>query len=122
MVSRLPSNRTGIVVASLALCSAVASVPGFLSAASRLPPPAFHLSRAALTPPEGQQVPPPSVPPRVTQPSRDTARATGGTAVIRGVVYAGDTGTPLRRARVTWSSDGRSSTDSGTPRVVINEW
>ena len=37
------------------------------------------------------------------QPARERPRAaTAGSAIIRGTVFASDTGAPLRRARVNW--------------------
>ena len=91
------------------------------------------VSRPAVSLPEGrnlrtsetlavgqQQVPPVTpqqTPPKSpqAQPSRDRARSATGTAVIRGRVFAADTGQPLRRARVNWSSDAPAPTATGQP-------
>jgi hypothetical protein len=70
---------------------------------------AFVLTDMAVAhgPPPGTPVgaqPRPVAPPRAGGPQRDTAPR--GTAVIRGVVLAADTGTPIRRAQVRAAAPG----------------
>jgi len=69
----------------------------------------FVLTDTAVAqgPPPGTPVgaqPRPVAPPRAGGPQRDTAPR--GTAVIRGVVLAADTGTPIRRAQVRATAPG----------------
>jgi hypothetical protein len=69
----------------------------------------------ALSPASILAQPPPGTPPRDQQ--RHAAQT--GTAVIRGRVFAGDTGKPLRRARISVSSPelarrGRARVREGT--------
>jgi len=75
----------------------------------------------------GQQNPPPPPTPQrpaqAAQPARDRVRPTTGTAVIRGRVFASDSGAPLRRARVTWSSDVPATggvSSQGPPGVMTD--
>jgi len=65
-------------------------------------------------------------PPRPGAPPRDRAMVATGTAVIRGRILAGDTGRPLRRARITASApelggDQRSTSTAMDGRYEITE-
>src|SRR5260221_4223703 len=62
----------------------------------------------------------PSTPPRDTRPSQNA------TAIIRGRILAGDTGRPLRRARITESSpelgrDNRKTSTNGDGRYEVKD-
>jgi len=94
-------------VVALAVC--FASIPAPSSRSPRRP---FDSRTTGLALAQGRQG---------AQPARDRARAAAGTAVIRGRVYAADTGAPLRRARVNWSSDVPVPTIAGqVPRVMTD--
>jgi hypothetical protein len=64
--------------------------------------------------PQNPPTPPPQRPAQPAQPARDRARSSAGTAAIRGRVFAADTDTPLRRARITWSLEGATTSGAGS--------
>ena len=79
-------------------------------------------SIAAAQPPPG----PPGGPPRAQMPPRDRPSAQTGTAAIRGRVFAGDSGKPLRRARVTITapelgSETRTTSTSAEGRYEVKD-
>jgi hypothetical protein len=71
--------------------------------------------------------PPPPGPPRAPAPPRDRGPAGAtGTAIIRGRVFAADTGKPLRRARITVTApelgpEPRTTSTSGEGRYEIKD-
>jgi Carboxypeptidase regulatory-like domain len=96
------------VFAALGLVTAAATV---------CTPPLAHAQTAASPAPSAPTAGPPGMP---GAPPRDTsARGPApavGTGVVRGRIVAGDTGLPLRRARVMLNSLGR-----GEPRVTLSD-
>jgi hypothetical protein len=75
---------------------------------------ALAIAVAWAAPPQNPPPPPLQRPSQPAQPARDRARASAGTATIRGRVFAADTDTPLRRARITWSLEGATTSRAGS--------
>jgi len=120
----MTNHRPAATVLAAAFC--LASINAGMSRPAELFQPEGWNLRAisrASSGPYAQQTPPatPQRPAQPAQPARDRARATTGTAIIRGRVYAADTGAPLRRARVNWSSDVPAPATAGPVPAVMTD-